>query len=199
MKTILRLVAITLAMGALQSCAQLVLSDDALERCLQNELKAESRFEACQKAAEEGHAKAQTNLGIMYRKGRGVSQDDNEAVSWYRRAAEQGDAVAQYNLGVMYEKGRSVSQDDNEAVSWYRRAAEQGDARAQYNLGVMYAKGRDVHQNFVLAHTWYSLAAASGHDTAADVQNQLGRLMTPAEVEEAQRLAREWVAAHPKY
>ena len=56
MKTILRLVAITLAMGALQSCAQLVVSDDALERCLQNELKAESRFEACQKAAEEGHA-----------------------------------------------------------------------------------------------------------------------------------------------
>ena len=162
MKSILRLIAIALAMGALQSRAQLVVSDDALERCLQNELKAESRFEACQKAAEEGHAKAQ------------------------------------YNLGVMYAKGRGVSQDDNEAVSWYRRAAEQGDARAQNNLGVMYLEGRGVHQNFVLAHMWYSLAAASGHDTAADVQNQLGRLMTLAEVEEAQRLAREWVAAHPE-
>ena len=36
----------------------------------------------------------------MYGAGRGVPQDDAEAVRWYRLAAEQGEASAQYNLGV---------------------------------------------------------------------------------------------------
>jgi TPR repeat protein len=66
----------------------------------------------------------------MFEKGRGVAQDDAEAVRWYRLAAAQGVAVAQCNLGFMFEKGRGVAQDDAEAVRWYRLAAAQGDARA---------------------------------------------------------------------
>ncbi len=42
--------------------------------------------------AEQGNAEAQFNLGGMYRQGRGVPQDDAEAMKWYRKAAEQGDA-----------------------------------------------------------------------------------------------------------
>ena len=90
----------------------------------------------------------------MYENGRGVAQDDGEAVSWYRRAAEQGDASGQFNLGVMYENGRGVAQDDGEAVSWYRRAAEQGDASGQFNLGVMYENGRGVAQDDGEAVSW---------------------------------------------
>ena len=41
----------------------------------------------------------------MYAEGRGVPQDDTEAVKWYRRAADQGNAYAQFNLGVMYADG----------------------------------------------------------------------------------------------
>ena len=41
----------------------------------------------------------------MYDEGRGVPENDTEAVKWYRKAAEQGDASAQYNLGVMYANG----------------------------------------------------------------------------------------------
>ena len=52
--------------------------------------------------AEQGDADAQYNLGVMYDNGEGVTQDDAEAVKWYRRAAEQGNAFAQHNLGVMY-------------------------------------------------------------------------------------------------
>ncbi len=58
--------------------------------------------------AEQGSAKAQFNLGLMYADGEGVSQNDAEAVNWYRKAAEQGLADAQYNLGVMYDNGRGV-------------------------------------------------------------------------------------------
>ena len=51
------------------------------------------------KAAEQGVANAQFNLGTMYSKGQGVKQDYTKAVTWYRKSAEQGYALAQYNLG----------------------------------------------------------------------------------------------------
>ncbi|MHC8509563.1 MAG: tetratricopeptide repeat protein [Rhodospirillales bacterium] len=60
-------------------------------------------------AAEQGIAKAQYNLGVMYANGDGVTQNTAEAVKWWRAAAEQGHAKAQYNLGIMYAKG-TVSQ-----------------------------------------------------------------------------------------
>ncbi len=61
--------------------------------------------------AEQGNAKAQFFLGLMYSKGRGVPQDYAEAVGWWHKAAEQGVAEAQYNLGVMYDRGLGVTQD----------------------------------------------------------------------------------------
>ncbi len=48
--------------------------------------------------AEQGNARAQTALGLMYAEGQGVSQDYETAVKWYRLAAEQGFASAQNNL-----------------------------------------------------------------------------------------------------
>jgi len=76
--------------------------------------------------AEQGHAVAQYNLGVVYDEGRGVPQDDAEAVKWYRIAAEQGYALAQYNLGVMYYEGQGVSQDYVQTHMWYNLAAAQG-------------------------------------------------------------------------
>ena len=77
--------------------------------------------------AEQGHGLAQFNLGVMYENGRGVAQDDTEAVRWYRAAAEQGLALAQHNLGFMYQYGRGVTQDDREAVRWYRGRSRAGE------------------------------------------------------------------------
>ena len=42
------------------------------------------------KAAEQGHANAQCNLGYCYKYGEGVETNKAEAVKWYRKAAEQG-------------------------------------------------------------------------------------------------------------
>ena len=80
----------------------------------------------------------------MYQNGRGVEQDDEEAVRWLRLAASQGLRGAQSELGWMYQSGRGVEQDDEEAARWYRRAADQGLAYAQRALGSMYEKGRGV-------------------------------------------------------
>ena len=147
--------------------------------------------------AEQGDYKAQNNLGVMYAQGEGVPQDYVEAVKWYRLAAEQSYAKAQNNLGVMYANGRGVKQDYAEAVKWYRRAAVQGYADAQYNLGVMYAKGHGVKQDYVQAHLWFNLAAASQEkpkerEISARNRDDIAAKMPPAQIAEAQRLAREW-------
>ena len=113
--------------------------------------------------AGQGDAPAQIELGAMYATGRGVAQDDGEAVTWFRRAAEQGNSIGQTSLGAMYRAGRGVAQDDGEAVTWYRRAADQGNSIGQTNLGVMYQTGRGVAQDDGEAVTWYRRAADQGY------------------------------------
>jgi TPR repeat protein len=78
-------------------------------------------------AADQGNANAQSNLGVCYKNGTGVTKDEREAVRWYRLAADQGKAAAQFNLGVCYADGTGVSKDERESVRWYRLAADQGD------------------------------------------------------------------------
>ncbi len=110
----------------------------------------------------------------------------------FRVLAEQGMADAQYNLGIMYGNGHGVQQDYAEAVKWYRKAAEQGHAEAQNNLGLMYGIGQGVQQNYVQAHMWFNLAAAQGGQQAAKNRVLVAKLMTPAQIAEAQRRAVEW-------
>ena len=91
---------------------------------------ANEAFEQAKKAADEGDAFAQYNLGSHYFDGRGVAKDYAEAVKWYRKAAEQGNASGQFVLGYMYESGKGVTKDEVEAVKWYQKAAAQGNADA---------------------------------------------------------------------
>jgi uncharacterized protein len=144
------------------------------------------------KAADQGNAKAQSNLGLMYLTGRGVPQDFAEAVKWYGKAADQGDAAAQYNLGVMYDSGQGVLRDDGTAANWYRKAADQGLAAALYNLGGLYESGRGVPQDFISAYMWFHLAAAQGQKEAVENRDAVAQSMTPTQIADAQRLAREW-------
>ena len=147
--------------------------------------------------AAQGDAAAQYNLGLMYNKGQSVPQDYAEAVKWYRRAAKQGNGGGQANLGYMYDVGLAVPQDYAWAAKWYRRAANQGNAVGQTNLGVMYSKGRGVPQDYVQAHMWHNLAVSNlaagvDRDKAVKYRDIVAAKMTPAQIAEAQRLAREW-------
>src|SRR5208283_4714609 len=142
--------------------------------------------------AEQGNAQSQFYLGAMCDLGQGVPQNKAEAMKWYRKAAEQGYAMAQCNLGLMYAKGNGAPQDYAEAVKWFRRAAEEGYVKAQYNLGVAYEKGDGVEKDFVLAHMWFNLAAVQGDSDAKKQGDLVARQMTPAQIAEAQSLARVW-------
>lgn len=148
------------------------------------------------KKAEQGDVHAQFNLGEMYRKGEGVTQDYVEAVKWFRKAADQGFASAQTNLGFMYEKGQGVNQQYLEALKWYRKAADQGYASAQFNLGLLYAKGWGVTRDYVQAYMWFNLSSAglSGDNQkkAVAARDAVTNKMTTQQIMEARRLAREW-------
>ncbi len=142
--------------------------------------------------ADQGDASAQSNLGLMYGKGLGVTQDYKEAVKWYRKAADQGNTPAQYNLGTMYLNGWGVTQDYVVAIRLFRKAVNRGEAQVQVKLGLMYEEGWGVAQNYVQAHMWYNLAAAQGEKDASKGRDILAEKMTPDQIAEAQKLAREW-------
>ena len=87
-------------------------------------------FDKVSTLAEQGSADAQSDLGLLYTKGEGVTQDYKQAVKWYRKAAEQGDALAQNSLGVAYEQGKGVKQDKKLAHMWFNIAASSGHESA---------------------------------------------------------------------
>ena len=149
------------------------------------------------KAAAQGFAGAQNNLGAMYEQGLGLSKDEAEAARWYRKAAEQGNAYAQHSLGSMYREGRGVPQDLVESAAWIRRAAEQGHLSAFRELGQMYWKGSGLPQNDVLAYMWWKIAAIRGDEEGATLSRMAAAKMMPGPVAEAEEMAKCWIKKNP--
>jgi TPR repeat protein len=113
------------------------------------------------------------------------------------KSAEQGNVIAQTDLGARYADGNGVPQDYMMAAKWYRKAADQRYAYAQPNLAWMYFFGHGVPQDYVRAHMWFNLAATTTKDRALRSNVVSGRgeaaaNMTPDQINEAQRMAREW-------
>jgi len=130
--------------------------------------------------AQRGNAIAQLSLGIMYHEGRGVQQDDLQAVRWLRKAAEAGDADAQFQLSRMHMHGWGVQSDEAEIVHWLRLSATQGHARAQFYLGIANRDGRGIPANGSEAKRWLYFSADQGQ---ADVQVALGFMYLSAAAE----------------
>lgn len=118
------------------------------------------------KAAEQGYASAQKDLGDCYYFGQGVDVDNVEAVKWYRKAAEQGDQFAQHSLGDCYYFGYGVNEDNVKAVKWYKKSAEQGNDDAKTDLGWCYYCGYGVEENVQKAEELLLDAANEGSNLA---------------------------------
>ena len=136
----------------------------------------------------------------MYYSGSGVTQDYAEAVKWYELAALQGNEFARYNLGFMYRHGTGVEHDDAKAVNWYLLVADQGNAFAQFNLGFMFASGLGIPRNDVAALKWIDLAVSRLPADEKELRGNAFGLrflitarLTPTQLEEAERLASEWM------
>ncbi len=127
-----------------------------------------------------------------------IRQDYATALQEWKHLADQGDVRAQLQLGIMYYWGaEGVPQDYMQARHWWEKTAAQGNANALYNLGMLYAKGYGVAQDLVQAHKWYILAAANGYKDAVTFCDELAKQMTPAQIAEAQKWAREWKSTMP--
>jgi TPR repeat protein len=123
--------------------------------------------------------------------------DYQTAYRIFKSLAERGDAAAQFSLGGMYMDGQGVTKDNAEALKWYRRAADQGNTAAQFNLGMIYLIDQVVPRDNVLAHMWLNIAASNSpeakeRNAAAKLRDSVAPKMTPDQIAEAQRLAREW-------
>jgi TPR repeat protein len=129
-----------------------------------------------------------------YRKG-----DYATALRISMKLARKGDAAAETVLGHMYANGKGAPQSYAKAYMWYRKAAEQGYADAQASLGELYDAGNGVPRDPVQAHLWFDLASSRFPATdkekraaTAGRRDEVASRMTPGQVAEAQRLAREW-------
>jgi len=147
------------------------------------------------RAAEQGNAEAQFWLGNAYEQGRIGTTDYGQAFKWLRKAAEQGHPDAQFSLAQMYEDGEFVSQNYTLAAKWYRKAAEHvpnlgGAGEGRNSLGLLYMDGSGVPKNYVLAYMWFALAPAEANLKQAALH------MSPAQIAQGQRLAKDWIRRH---
>ncbi len=158
------------------------------------------------KKSENGSRAAQHILSVMYRRGYGVEKDEEAAAEWNKRAAQQGHMIAQYNMGWAYANGRGVPWDEKKAIKWYAKAAQKGHPPAALNLGFLYLKGELIEKDNTKAYMWFNIVGAIGKDArikdkdmrkrAIRAKEWLYERMMLGEINEANRLAKEWLKKH---
>jgi TPR repeat protein len=130
-----------------------------------------------ERAAGQGFAPAQTNLGDLYLAGKastGVRREDYViAADWYQKAIAQNYMLARVSLGIMYRDGLGVKADPEAAVGLFTEAAQASSPDAHYLLGSALESGQGVKRDYTSAAAHYQVAAEAGIGRA---QNALGYL-----------------------
>jgi len=140
------------------------------------------------KAAEQGKPEAQTALGAYAF----AAKNYAVGIKWYRMAAEQGDSTAQVHLSMAYDLGLGAW-DEAQSIQWLNKSIDQRNPLAFASMAGRSEVGRGVPLNLVEALKWYVLSLAEQDDV--DFRSRMVNLqaqMTPDQIAEAQRLAREW-------
>lgn len=79
---------------------------------------------------------------------------------------------------------------------WEQKSADQGYSKAQVRLAVIYANGTGVPKDVVRALQWVIIAKAYGNPQADEMLKKLEQVMTPAHIDQAEAMARQWWDAH---
>ena len=88
------------------------------------------------------------------------------------------------------------SSDADLLIAHCLSAATEGDADACFDLGVAFSTAsHGVTCDLIEAHKWFNLAAVAGHDDAQMCRADIAEEMTARAIAEAQRRARQWIAA----
>ncbi len=116
--------------------------------------------------ATEGDARAQVELAVRYRDGRGVKQDYTEAMRWAHQASDRGDAAAMDFVGHAFLSGNGIRRSPEIATAYFQAAAGKS-ATAGWNLGQCYYGAQGVTQDIPKALEIWKKAAAMGSGRAA--------------------------------
>ena len=135
--------------------------------------------------AANGDARANYNLGIMYREGLGVDQDDIGALTHFIAAAEDGHMLGNYAVGLAFLRGRGSDVDAETALSYLKEATLLGHALSPVEMGRIYLEGRLTKKDVVAAHFWWSVARDRNAPGATEYLNSLSRQMSETQKQEA--------------
>ena len=149
------------------------------------------------KAANQGNADAQYEIGNRYYRGEGVVQDYKEAMKWWRKAVDQGSVDAQVCIARGYYLGQGVVQDHKEAITWFRKAADEGNSLAEGFFGIMYSEGQGVSKNLEQSYFWLLIATANtdvdDYEVFVRVRDYAASKLTASQRNKIQKQASEWM------
>lgn len=108
--------------------------------------------------AKAGDLKAQLEIAEAYDFGKGVPQDEKEALRWYQAAGSQGSADGQNSAGSLL----LIRKDYSQAFEWFEKAAKQNNAQAINSLAYLYDTGQGTKQDRAKGFELYTRAANMG-------------------------------------
>jgi TPR repeat protein len=135
--------------------------DKALRYLNGNGVKLDEKegFKLYLSAAQQGSARAQNQLGILYDEGIGVAKSCEESVRWYNKAIKQNYAKAKSNMAKKYHDGDCVDKDIDKSVQLYKECAEAGITLCMKSAAIVYYQ--DL-KNPKMAFKWIVKAAQKG-------------------------------------
>lgn len=150
-------------------------------------------------AARQGYPDAAFSLGFLLYYGSGATAaecemipDHEKAAPWLLHAARAGKPRAQFLVGRMYMNGDGLRKSTDDAFNWLEKAADGGIGEAQFDLGLLYARVGNVGE----AYFWFRVLSRSGYPGASQNAARLAKSLSTSEIDDADRRARQWEAAH---
>lgn len=142
-----------------------------------------------ERAAAQGHVRAQRNLGQLYLPNP-FDQFDLDA-NRSEKTFRDSDFPPPKGFVLDSEPKERVKRDAKTAIAWFAKAAASGDAESQLQLGIIYATGNGVGASRDEAMVWYRKAAEQGNRYA---QFNLGeQMLQPTPSTEAAKEGVAWL------
>ena len=150
----------------------------------------EEKIELLTKSAEQGLAISMYELGNIYEYGRGVEENEKEAVVWYMKASQIGYMNASAYVGWCYENGLGVDSDINKAIEYFEKGMRRGSGWAAHHIANFYRYGNNVEKNDQKAFAYYLRGAELG---SANSMNTVGFYYGDGKgIEKNQTIAFKW-------
>lgn len=126
----------------------------------------EKAFYWLSKAAKQGNAEAQADIGSLYYYGKGVKKDIKKAEEWFVKASQNDDPRAQNDLAMLYLESNSRDLRCNQMLELLNASAKKGYDLAYYNIGNFFSRGICVERSMSKAVDWWEKASHKGNAEA---------------------------------